>query len=214
MIEESAILRPRVIVGLGNPGSRYAGTRHNAGFQVIDRILARCEPAVRLVRQGECEVGQGRIAGREVILAKPQTFMNASGPAVVSVIAACGAELGELLVVHDCLDLPVGRIRLRPAGGSGGQRGMESVIAALGTQAFARLRIGIGRVGEVDAVEHVLSGWSAAEQPLIEKTIEVAAEAALFAVEAGIAAAMNRYNGWRAPGEPPADPKPGGETGT
>jgi len=213
-MEEPVILRPRLIVGLGNPGSRYAGTRHNVGFQVIDRILARLATPVRLERCGEVEFGQVTVAGREVVLARPQSFMNASGPAVVRFLAARGTAVDELLVVHDCLDLPVGRIRLRPAGGSGGQHGIESLIAALGSKTFPRLRVGIGHPEDADVVEYVLSGWSVAEQPLIAKVIEMAAEAALFAVEAGIAAAMNRYNGWSALGEPPQEPEPRGETGT
>ena len=207
-MEEPVILRPRLIVGLGNPGSRYAGTRHNAGFQVIERILARLATPVRLESWGEVEFGQVIVAGHEVVLVRPQSYMNVSGPAVVPFLAARGVAADELLVVHDCLDLPVGRIRLRPAGGSGGQHGVESLIAALGSEAFPRLRVGIGHPENADVVEYVLSDWSAAEQPVMAKVMEMAAEAALFAVEAGIAAAMNRYNGWSALGEPPRNPNP------
>ncbi|MEW5761843.1 MAG: aminoacyl-tRNA hydrolase [Bacillota bacterium] len=184
----------KLLVGLGNPGPAYAGTRHNVGFMVIDALarLLRAE-----VRRKECRalVGEAAADARTLILAKPQTYVNLSGEAVRALAQKYAVAPGEILVVYDDMDLPLGCLRLRPAGGAGGHRGMLSIIAALGTEAFPRLRVGIGR-GE-DAVAHVLGRFAPEEEPVVGKVIDAAARAALLAATAGIDKAMNTYNNWR-----------------
>ena len=193
---------PTLIVGLGNPGSDYEATRHNAGYMVVDRILAghrgplteerRCGSMVYTVRRG----------GRKLVLAKPLTFMNRSGGAVGKLARVLDLSAQEVFIVYDCVDLPLGRIRVRQQGSSGGHRGMESVLEALGVEQVPRLRVGVGRP-EGATVEHVLSGWSADEVPAWDKVLAAAAEAVLLAVRAGVEKAMNTYNAWT------PDPDPG-----
>lgn len=214
MCEPSAMALPRLVVGLGNPGGRYAETRHNAGFLVVDRVLARCTRLSGPEPGGESECWTVRTpAGRQLWLQKPLTFMNRSGAAVAAAAQALGASPGDVLVVCDCLDLPLGRLRLRPGGSSGGHRGLESVLAALGTEAVPRLRIGIGRQDDVAVVAYVLAEWSPAEQRLAEPVLDAAADAVLSAVTDGVEATMNRFNGWRAAEPPPENANPGGDTG-
>ena len=184
----------RLVVGLGNPGAVYAGTRHNVGFLVVDE-LARLLQA--RVNRRECRAltGEAGTEASRVILAKPQTYMNNSGEAVRELVRKYAVGLADLLVVFDDMDLPLGRLRLRPAGGAGGHRGMMSVIAALGTEAFPRLRVGIGR--GPDAVDHVLSRFSPAEARVVREVIAAAAAAARVFLTEGIDQAMNTYNNWR-----------------
>jgi len=188
---------PKVVVGLGNPGRQYAHTRHNAGFAVIDQLLGRLSAAA--VRQVAAHQSQIWIcpfaAGKVIHLVKPMTFMNRSGDAVSAVVADLQLEAAELLVVYDCLDLPLGRLRLRRNGGSGGHNGMNSIIAALQSSQMPRLRIGIGAAA-ADVVEHVLSQWQAHELPLVERVLATAADAVLASINTGVAAAMNTYNSW------------------
>lgn len=189
---------PKVIVGLGNPGDEYAGTRHNAGFMVVDRILEKLNKPNRREHRYDSEIVRVTFGGRQLILVKPLTFMNLSGTAVAKGRAAWDAVPEEILAVYDCLDLPAGKIRLRQDGGSGGHRGVESMIRELGSQKFPRLRVGIGRQTGKPVVDYVLSGWTEEEQPLIEQAVDAAADAVILAVRSGMAMAMNRYNGWSA----------------
>ena len=188
----------KMIVGLGNPGPEYARSRHNVGFQVIDLFAARH----RLIfdkAQKRARVTQGPVTltgwrGR-VLLAKPITYMNASGEAVGPLAKFYKVAPADILVVFDDLDLPVGRLRLRPDGGSSGQKGVKSIIQALGTEAFSRLRVGIGRPpGQMDPADYVLQPFSAAQE---EEMVFVRMKAA-DAIEAwlahGIDAAMNQFN--------------------
>jgi len=199
---------PQLIVGLGNPGPQYAETRHNVGFCVIDALAGRIKAAVREDRRWDSLVGSGRYAGRTVYLQKPLTYMNDSGRAVIRAVQALDLAPPEVLVVCDCIDLPVGRMRLRPGGSSAGQRGVASVARELGTELFPRLRIGIGRPPD-DAVEHVLAPWTATELPVIEEVLSAAAAAVLLSLRRGIGCAMNAYNGWRATA---SAPEPGAES--
>lgn len=187
---------PQLIVGLGNPGAEYAETRHNAGFMVVDRLLSRLAP--RVVRQERCNSVLCRAAhgGRSFHTAQPTTFMNASGDAVARLANVLQVAPQGVLVIYDCLDLPLGRLRIRANGGSGGHRGVESIIHALGSCEFPRLRIGIGRAGERHVVEHVLSAWTSVERPLVEAVLDVATDAVLYSLRRGITAAMNAFNGW------------------
>ena len=187
-------MAPRLIVGLGNPGPQYAGNRHNAGFQVVERLAEAHE--IKLDRlQFKARVGVGTIEGHHVVLAKPLTFMNLSGQAVGPLVRWYKVPLESLLVVMDDLDLPLGTIRLRPSGGAGGHKGLQSIIDALGTRAFPRLRIGIGRPPPGwDPADYVLHDFTPDEQPIIAQAYEQAMAAIECWLVEGIDAAMNRFN--------------------
>ncbi len=192
---------PRLVVGLGNPGERYAGTRHNAGFLVVDRLLEKLRRAeAKPEHKYNCHIHTLRHAGRPLVLAKPLTFMNLSGEAVARLARGVEASPAEILVVADFLDLPLGRLRLRANGGAGGHRGVASVIAELGTDAFPRLWVGVGHPGARGeaVVDHVLSEWTPEERILASRALDAAAEAVLMAVRNGVAATMNRWNCWQA----------------
>ncbi len=178
----------RLVVGLGNPGARYASTRHNAGFMLVERLVGDA-PWERFGRLG-------RAAKRaRVLFAEPLTYMNESGKFVAALAKERGIEPGEMLVCYDDLDLPVGRIRLRISGSSGGQKGMESVIEAIGTSEIPRLRLGIGtRPPDVDATRFVLEPFGREERARFGEALEAAAQAVEVALGEGLAAAMNRFN--------------------
>ena len=182
-----------LIVGLGNPGRKYAGNRHNVGFQCLD-LLAEAWGLSFSKRKHKALLAQGEIAGLKTTLAKPQTFMNLSGEAVERLARFYKLPPQAILVIYDDLDLPLGRIRLRPEGGSGGHRGMKSIIEHLGTLGFPRLRVGIGRPTRGDPVDYVLSDFAPDERMTIEETYERAISAVELWLAEGIAAAMNRYN--------------------
>jgi PTH1 family peptidyl-tRNA hydrolase len=184
-----------LIVGLGNPGREYRETRHNLGFMLLDRLAVRLD--LRFTRlQSKALVAAGRYQERRVILAKPQTYMNLSGGSVQGLIRFYKLPLPNLLVVHDHLDLPLGTIRLRPDGGAGGQRGMESILERLGSDDFARLRIGIGRPpGQMDPADYVLQEIPESDLPAVSECLDRAVEAALVWMVEGLDTAMNRFNG-------------------
>src|SRR5947207_4556565 len=182
-----------VVVGLGNPGPEYAGTRHNVGFMVVDRLASRHRISVKSNQHG-ARVGQGEIAGEPVALVKPLTFMNLSGRAVAPLVNRHSLQPADLLVVYDDADLPVGKIRVRARGSAGGHGGLKSIIASVGSSEFPRIRIGIGRSSGGDLVDHVLSGFRGSERELIEHAIERATDAVEYALAQGVEAAMNRFN--------------------
>jgi len=184
-----------LIVGLGNPGARYAGNRHNVGFLCVERLAAAHGLAFDR-QQGRARVVLGTIMDRRVVLAQPQTYMNNSGSAVVPLARFYQVPLERLLVVYDDLDLPLGALRLRPEGGSGGHKGMRSIIEQLGgQQAFPRLRIGIGRPpGRMDPAAYVLQDFSDEEKLLLEDALERSVGAIETWLSEGVEAAMNRYN--------------------
>jgi PTH1 family peptidyl-tRNA hydrolase len=186
---------PYLIVGLGNPGPHYRYNRHNIGFMLADRLAERL--GVKFSRlESKALVTKGEHQGRRIVLAKPQTFMNLSGQAVGALVRFYKVPLSNLLIAYDDVDLPLGTLRLRPGGGSAGQKGMASIIERLGTQEFPRLRLGIGRPpGRMDAADYVLQDFSAGERELLGPVLDRAAEAALVFVVEGLEAAMNRYNG-------------------
>ena len=158
----------RLIVGLGNPGREYAGNRHNVGFQCLDRLAAAWGLSFSR-RKHKSLLAEGQLAGRRVILAKPQTFMNLSGQAVERLVRFYQLPPENILVIYDDLDLPMGKIRLRPKGGSGGHRGMKSIIEHLGTDNFPRLRVGIGRPTHGDPVDYVLSDFTSDQRIAMEE---------------------------------------------
>jgi PTH1 family peptidyl-tRNA hydrolase len=183
-----------LIVGLGNPGKKYAGNRHNVGFHCLDRLAERHGMAFD-VKRDRAELAMGRIAGRRVILAKPQTYVNESGQAVGAVARFFKIEPGQVMVLYDDLDLPQGTIRLRPRGSSGGHRGMESIIEHLGTREFPRVRVGIGRPpGRMAPKAYVLQDFGPEERAEMDEVYERALDAVEATIEEGIKEAMNRFN--------------------
>ncbi len=186
---------PFLIVGLGNPGREYKETRHNIGFMVIDRICKSEHISITKV-QSKALVGIGQIEGRRAVLAKPQTYMNVSGQAVSGLMRFYKVPLVNFIVVNDDLDLPFGTLRLRPGGGSAGQKGMGSIIQQLGSQEFARLRMGIGRPpGQMDPSAYVLQAFLRDEQIILDRMLDKAVSAAKIFISKGIDEAMNQFNG-------------------
>jgi len=183
----------KLVVGLGNPGARYASTRHNVGFMVVDRLAHRSRVAVTK-RQCNALTAVANIAGEKVCLAKPQTYMNLSGEAVGCLLRYYKLSPADLVVIYDERDLPLGKNRIREKGSAGGHRGMESIIGVLGTADFPRLRIGIGRPAETNAVEHVLGSFSPEERSVVEESIDRSVEAVETLLREGTAAAMNKFN--------------------
>jgi peptidyl-tRNA hydrolase, PTH1 family len=189
-----------LIVGLGNPGKEYARNRHNVGFHCINQI-AKSNSIDMKQRQCQSRVGTGSIAGTKVLLAKPGTFVNRSGEAVKQLMRKYGIEAKDIVVIYDDLDLPLGKMRIRKEGSSGGHKGMKSIIAALGGQDFLRIKIGIGRPSKENesrneemVVNHVLSDFTPEEIKLIKPAIDRAAEAVECIIAGGIDEAMNKFN--------------------
>lgn len=183
-----------LVLGLGNPGARYAHTRHNAGWDVVERLVARWK-ASPLETTREYRAWRGTDGGREVDLMVPLTYMNLSGDAVAVYRERRGLTPAELLVVVDDVYLPLGRLRFRPSGSSGGHNGLASIEEVLGTREWSRLRIGVGAAASAAELrEHVLEGWGADEVPLIENALERATEAVECWCREGIMPAMNRFN--------------------
>lgn len=183
-----------LIVGLGNPGAEYAAHRHNIGFRCVDHLAQRHGLALNK-RRFKAEYGEGRIGDARVILAKPQTFMNDSGAAVAPLSRWYKIPPERILVIYDDLDLPFGRIRVRPGGGSGGHNGIKSIIASLGTQEFPRIRVGIGRPQRGDPVDYVLNNFDQEQEPLVPDLCERVAQAVETFLTRGIREAMNVHNG-------------------
>jgi PTH1 family peptidyl-tRNA hydrolase len=170
---------------------------------VLDRILAeRNHVKAKALANGELYTIAGP-GGQELHVLKPLTYMNASGVAVREVVEDLGIPSDRILVVYDCLDLPLGRLRFRRGGSSGGHRGVESIITELETSGFLRLRVGIGRP-DCETIDYVLSSWSSTEMPIVAESVDVSAQAAIMVVARGIDAAMNSFNSWQASAESPA----------
>jgi PTH1 family peptidyl-tRNA hydrolase len=186
---------PYLIVGLGNPGREYTQTRHNIGFMLVDRLTVRLNARGMKV-QSKAIVITAQHEGQKLILAKPQTFMNLSGQSVQGLVRFYKLPLDHVLIAHDDIDLPFCTLRMRPGGGAGGQKGIKSTIDQLGTNEFARLRLGIDRPpGRMDAAAYVLQEFSQKELMAVSETLDRAADAALTWMTAGLNAAMNKFNG-------------------
>ncbi len=185
----------RLIVGLGNPGREYAWTRHNLGFQVVNYLSELWR--LPLTRKSlESRWGQGRVGEERVILAQPTTYMNLSGQAVSLLLSYFKLSPGDLVVVHDDLDVPLWRLKIVKGGGPGGHRGVFSIIGALGTEAFIRVKLGIGRPPpEMPAENYVLSHFPAAEAENVAVLVERAGEAVAVLIQEGLTAAQNRFHG-------------------
>jgi PTH1 family peptidyl-tRNA hydrolase len=190
-LEERETLK--LIVGLGNPGSRYAQNRHNVGYRCVDLLAQRMSLGPGRLMFKANVVG-ARMGETKVVLARPLTFMNLSGQSVGPLVRWYHAQLSDLLVIHDDLDLPLGRVRLRPYGGAGGHKGMLSIIETLGTRQFARLRVGIGRPTRGDPQDYVLNDFTLDESIVMQGAYERAAQAVEVFVTQGIEAAMNQFN--------------------
>jgi PTH1 family peptidyl-tRNA hydrolase len=184
----------KVVVGLGNPGSRYDGTRHNVGFGVVD-TLASVPGAGRFQSRFAAQVADLNENGYKILLVKPETFMNLSGACVRRVVDFYKVELADLLVVCDDFNLPLGKLRVRARGTHGGHNGLRDIQNHLGTTEYARLRIGVGAPPGEDAVDHVLGRFRPGERPVIEDAIVLASQAVGVWVRRGVEACMNQYNG-------------------
>lgn len=183
-----------IIAGLGNPTSKYAGTRHNAGFDALDCIADKYGIAVD-TKKHKALIGKGVIAGQKVILAKPQTFMNLSGESIRAIADYYKAKPADIIVIYDDISLEPGQLRIRPKGSAGGHNGMKSIIAHLGTQEFWRIRIGVGeKPAHRDLADYVLGRFSVGERELMEEAFDEAAEAAAVMMTDGVDAAMNHFN--------------------
>ncbi len=184
-----------LITGLGNPGREYRLTRHNVGFMAIDALVKEWSLTTQKI-QSKAIITTGNIKGNKVILAKPQTYMNLSGQAVSGLMNFYKISLDHLLVIHDDIDLPFGTIRIRPGGGSAGQKGVGSIIERLGTQEFARMRLGVGRPpGQMESADYVLQSFSKEDEEFLKGFLQKAGEAAEEFIIQGLNAAMNKFNG-------------------
>jgi PTH1 family peptidyl-tRNA hydrolase len=192
----------KLIVGLGNPGTAYTHNRHNIGFMCINRFARK--QGIRFARkQGQARVGEGKVAGVRLILARPQTMMNLSGRSVSLLVQRYKISLEDLIIIQDDLDLPTGKIRIRQGGRSAGHKGIESIIACLGNSDFIRIRVGIGRPDDMNSevtgrdagvINHVLGDFDASENKIIAEVTSKVGEAILCLISEGLTAAMNRYN--------------------
>jgi peptidyl-tRNA hydrolase, PTH1 family len=184
----------KLVVGLGNPGDSYRGTRHNLGFEVVDRLARRHAIAIR-TKKFRAVFGNGNIGGTPVLLSKPQTYMNRSGQSVGVMAGWHRIPPASVVVVHDDLDLEVGRLKLKSGGGHGGHNGLRDIQTALGGPDFQRVRIGIGHPeGAVGATDHVLTRFRPDEKEAVERAVARAADAVEMILDQGIEASMNTYN--------------------
>ncbi|MFC1985046.1 aminoacyl-tRNA hydrolase [Chloroflexota bacterium] len=192
----------KLIVGLGNPGRDYANNRHNLGFMCVSHF-AKTHGIRFDKKQGKARIGSGEVAGSEVVVARPQTYMNLSGQAVSRLVRKFNIGLENLLVICDDLDLTLGKVRIRQGGGSAGHKGVESIIAELGSRDFIRIRVGIGRppvhvgsgeITEADIVAYVLDDFTSEEKKIVTRVIPEVSEAILCFLTEGLTVVMNKYN--------------------
>ncbi len=192
----------KLIVGLGNPGTAYTHNRHNIGFMCLNRFARK--HGIRFARkQAQARVGKGEVAGTRLVLARPQTMMNLSGRSVSLLAKRHEISTEDLIIIHDDLDLPTGKIRIRQGGRSAGHKGIESIIACLGDASFIRIRVGIGRPDltgsaaagrDAGVINHVLGDFDASENKIIAEVTSKVGEAILCLISEGLTTAMNRYN--------------------
>ncbi len=185
-----------LICGLGNPGPSYKGTRHNVGFRVVDELADRYRWTMNR-REFDGKVASGRMHGNKVTLLKPQTMMNQSGKSVAEAARYYSMDSDQVVVVHDDIDLEVGRLKIKIGGGHGGHNGLRDIVSQLGDGGFTRIRVGVGRPDhpEFDVTDWVLSGFKDDEEPVIERVVDAGADAAEAIIEEGGESAQNRFNG-------------------
>lgn len=194
MTDSQALVIPQLIVGLGNPGTKYDRTRHNIGFEAIDRLARTWQISLSENRKFQGLFGEGNFAAQKIRLLKPTTYMNLSGQSIRAVLDWYKLPPESVLVIYDDMDLPVGKLRMRLSGSAGGQNGMKSAISHLGTQNFPRLRIGIGSAGQKDAVGHVLGHFSPTETKIITEVLDLVVSAIELSLKQGVSKAMSLYN--------------------
>ncbi len=184
----------KLIVGLGNPGNEYKQTRHNVGFMVIDELASVYKIDINK-KKYKALFGKGLINDIEVIIAKPQTFMNLSGDSVAQMIKGFNLSADDLIIIYDDMDLDIGRLRIKDKGSHGGHRGIKSIINAIGTDSFVRIKIGIGRpCAGIDSSDYVLSNFKKDELPILKEVKKKASDALLFLIKNDTVAAMSRFN--------------------
>jgi PTH1 family peptidyl-tRNA hydrolase len=181
-----------VIAGLGNPGRRYSRTRHNVGFMVIEEVASRHK--IDFKEKDKYRIGRGSIEGHDALLIEPLLYMNMSGPVIKNILGKFNVQPENLIVIHDDLDMEIGKLRIRKTGSSGGHKGVESIIQNIGSKDFIRLKIGIGREEGLLAEDYVLSKFRRNEITLIKDTIQKAADAICSIVSEGVDKAMNKFN--------------------
>ena len=185
----------KLILGLGNPGRKYEGTRHNAGFLVLDELASRAGVLFGRGWFSSARMAKAELAEVSVLLAKPTTFMNRSGEAAAALMRKRGLKAADLVVVFDDLELGLGQVRVRPRGGAGGHKGLQSLIAHLGTEDFVRVRVGVGpRPAGSDLVDYVLSRFPAGERPRVTAAVKRAADAVERLLAVGVDKTMNEFN--------------------
>jgi peptidyl-tRNA hydrolase, PTH1 family len=195
----------RLIVGLGNPGAEYERTRHNVGWHVLDAFARKFR--IDITRhEKNALTGSGRVAGGSVMVAKPLTYMNLSGDAVKLLVNAYLESADDLMVVYDDIDLPLGRLRIRPNGSAGTHNGMRSIISTIATERFPRLRVGIGSAEQGRLRDYVLDDFTAEEQPVVDRAIERAVDALVLFARGDLKRAMNQFNRDEEPA--PQQPEP------
>lgn len=183
-----------VVVGLGNPGDKYAQTKHNIGFITVDYLAEQHNIKITKLKH-KALIGEGTIGGEKVILVKPQTFMNLSGQSVMDIMGFYKVPIEKLVVIYDDIDLPVGKVRIRPSGSSGTHNGMRNIIYLLSNQGFPRVRIGVGKQPDyMDLADYVMMRFNAEERPLMEEAVKTSALAVEEIIKSGINMAMNKYN--------------------
>ncbi len=186
----------KILVGLGNPGASYANTPHSVGFETADRLAAEIGAAWEEKRAFKCLLARGTLAGQPVLLVKPQTFMNLSGESVAPVVKYHNATVADLVVIQDDIDLPLGRLRIRTGGSCGGHNGVRNIIERLGTPAFTRLKLGVGK-DRGNVIGHVLGKFDPVSRAVMDEEVAAAARAAADILRLGADHAMNAWNGWQ-----------------
>lgn len=182
-----------IIAGLGNPGKKYEKTRHNMGFLVVDRLAEKNDIKINKIKH-KALVGDGFISGQKVLLVKPQTYMNLSGESLQEVVSYYNVDIEDVIVIYDDFDLETGSLRIRKKGSAGSHNGMKSVVQHLNSQNFPRVRIGIGKSGNLDWKDFVIGKVGSQEKDVISAAIDKAADAVMCILEKGIDNAMNEYN--------------------
>lgn len=186
-------MKMKIIVGLGNPGKEYENTRHNSGFKVMDEIAKECGVSIEQ-KKFKALIATTRISGEQVMLMKPQTYMNNSGEALIEAVKFYHVDVDDILVIYDDMDMPIGKIRLREKGSAGGQNGVKSIIAHLHTQDFKRIRVGIGKDARVPVVDWVLGKIRKEDQAEYEKAVANAKDAAIFSITHSFVDTMSNFN--------------------
>lgn len=183
----------KLIVGLGNPGKEYENTRHNSGFRVLDEIAKECHVSIEQ-KKFKALIATTRIDGEQVMLMKPQTYMNNSGEALIEAVKFYHIDINDILVIYDDMDMPIGKIRLREKGSAGGQNGVKSIIAHLHTQDFKRIRVGIGKDARVPVIDWVLGKIRKEDKEAYDSAVVSARDAAIFSISHSFVDTMSRFN--------------------